>query len=91
MIYFVSPKLRSPPLCGVFLLLLAASFLLVLVLGGTRDQQEEHLDEEELIEEELDAEEEKEGTRGRATLMLDHIGSLYQRIVRSQDTMISIT
>ena len=87
--YFVSPKLRSPLLCGVFLLLLAASFLLVLVLGGSRDQQEEQVDEEELLEEE--EEDEKEGTRGRATMMLDHIGSLYQRMVRSQDTMISIT
>ena len=77
---------------GVFLLLLAASFLLVLLLGGSKHQQEPgELDEEELLEEE-EEEEEKEGSRGRrGTMMLDHIGNLYQRMIRSQDTMISIT
>ena len=78
---------------GVFLLLLAASFLLVLVLGGNKDQQEQgEVDEEELLEEEEEAEEEKAGRRrGRGTMMLDHIGNLYQKMVCSQDTMISIT
>ena len=77
---------------GVFLLLLAASFLLVLVLGGNKDQQEQgEVDEEELLEEEEEAEEEKEGRRrGRGTMMLDHIGSLYQSMFRSQETMITL-
>ena len=77
---------------GVFLLLLAASFLLVLVLGGNKDQQEQgEVDEEELLEEEEEAEEEKEGRRrGRGTMMLDHIGNLYQSMFRSQETMITL-
>lgn len=77
---------------GVFLLLLAASFLLVLVLGGSRDHHEtEQVDQEELLEEEDEAEEEKGRPRGKGTMMLNHIGSLYQRIVHSHDMMISIT
>ena len=77
---------------GVFLLLLAASFLLVLVLGGSRDHYEtEQVDQEELLEEEDEAEEEKDRPRGKGTMMLNHIGSLYQRIVHSHDMMISIT
>ena len=77
---------------GVFLLLLAASFLLVLLLGGSKHHEEPgEIDEEELLEEEELEEEKKEGSRGRGTMMLDHIGSLYQRMIRSQDTMISIT
>ena len=78
---------------GVFLLLLAASFLLVLVLGGTRDQQEEHLDEEELIEEELDAEEELEreyGSDRKMTMMLHQISRFYQRMICPQETMITL-
>ena len=77
---------------GVFLLLLAASFLLVLVLGGSRDHHEtEQVDQEELLEEEDEAEEEKDRPRGKGTMMLNHIGSLYQRMVHSHDMMISIT
>ena len=77
---------------GVFLLLLAASFLLVLVLGSSRDHHEtEQVDQEELLEEEDEAEEEKGRPRGKGTMMLNHIGSLYQRIVHSHDMMISIT
>ena len=77
---------------GVFLLLLAASFLLVLLLGGSKQQHEPgELDEEDLLEEEEEEEEKKEASRGRGTMMLDNIGSLYQRMIRSQDMMISIT
>ena len=77
---------------GVFLLLLAASFLLVLVLGGSRDHHEtEQVDQEELLEEEDEAEEEKDRPRGKGTMMLNHIGSLYQRMVHSHDMMITIT
>ena len=77
---------------GVFLLLLAASFLLVLVLGGSRDHHEtEQVDQETLLEEEDENEEEKDRPRGKGTMMLNHIGSLYQRVVHSHDNMISIT
>ena len=77
---------------GVFLLLLAASFLLVLVLGGSRDHHEtEQVDQEELLEEEDEAEEEKDRSRGKGTMVLNHIGRLYQRMVHSHDMMISIT
>ena len=77
---------------GVFLLLLAASFLLVLVLGGSRDHHEtEQVDQETLLEEEDENEEEKDRPRGKGTMMLNHIGSLYQRVLHSHDNMISIT
>ena len=77
---------------GVFLLLLAASFLLVLVLGGSRDHHEtEQVDQEELLEEEDEAEEEKDRSRGKGTMVLNHIGRLYQRMVHSHDMMITIT
>ena len=73
---------------GVFLLLLAASFLLVLVLGGSKDQQEEQVDEEDLLDE--DEEEEAKIDRRMAMVMVNQISRFYQRMVCSQETMITL-
>ena len=76
---------------GVFLLLLAASFLLVLVLGGSRDHHEtEQVDQEELLEEEDEELFVKDASGRKMTKMLNHISRLYQRIFRSQETMITL-
>ena len=73
---------------GVFLLLLAASFLLVLVLGGSKDQQEGPIDEEDLLDE--DDEEEVKIDRRMAMVMVNQISRFYQRMVCSQETMITL-
>ena len=73
---------------GVFLLLLAASFLLVLVLGGSKDQQEGPIDEEDLLDE--DEEEEAKIDRRMAMVMVNQISRFYQRMVCSQETMITL-
>ena len=76
---------------GVFLLLLAASFLLVLVLGGSRDHHEtEQVDQEELLEEEDEELFVKDASGRKMIKMLNQISRLYQRICRSQETLITL-
>lgn len=74
---------------GLFMLVLAGAFLLVLLLGaGYRDTQEEvDGDLEELLEEQ-EQEQREEGGRGKVARMVDRLARLYQRVIHRQETLI---
>ena len=58
------------------------------MLGGSKDQQEEPIDEEDLLDE--DEEEEAKIDRRMAMVMVNQISRFYQRMVCSQETMITL-
>ena len=78
----------------MFMLILAASFLLVMVLGqGGHYPDPTHLDEEELLDEEREEEEERGKKRGMGRLgrVMNIIGRVWQRMVSMEDSVITIT
>ena len=69
---------------GIFMLLLAAAFLLVLVLSSREGVEGEEVeeDEEDLVEEEVD------GGRSGVAKLLDSLGRLVQRVAGAHERMI---